>query len=469
VDPITAQELLDAVKGRLVGPLPAGPVTGISTDSRRIHPGEAFFAIRGQRFDGHDYIGAAFAGGAAVAVISRQDLLPTARQENRPVILTDDTVAALGRLATWYRSNLPARVVAITGSNGKTTTKAMLEAVLSRQAKTLAAPQSFNNQLGVPLTLLSARREHDYMIVELGTNRPGEIAQLGRIAQPDLAVITSIGPAHTEGLGGLDAIAREKASLLEYLPAGGFAAVNIDEPAIGPYLQAFAGTLVRFGTGPQADLRAESIAHHAGQLQFRVNGKWPVRLPIRGRHNALNALGAWAIATRLGLPPEQIAEALAAFEPPKMRLQVLRFGPITVLNDAYNANPASVAAALQTLAEMPAPPGRRRVAVLGDMLELGPNGPAMHERTGRLLAELERIDCLIAVGSLAEHIADAAHAARPELSVHRFGDAAEACRGIAELLRGDDTILLKGSRAMRMEQLLDPIANVGRSASAASR
>lgn len=457
MDPIAPEEFVSAARGIPQGPIPCPSITGVSTDSRSIRPGDAFFALVGEKFDGHDYVEQVIAAGASVVVASRRETATKAREKNWPVVLVDDTIAGLGRVAAWYRKTLPAKLVAITGSNGKTTTKKMLETVLAGIGKVISAPKSFNNNIGVPLTLLSASRSHNYVGLEMGTNHPGEIAELGALARPDLAVISSLGPAHIEHFGSLDSIAREKTSLLEYVPATGFAAVCIDEPTIQPYLRDFRGTLITFGSCREAELRAEAIESDGTTLQFKVNGRWPVKMALAGRHNASNALGAWAIGTRLGMAPEQIAAALAQVTPPDMRLQRLEYGSVTVINDAYNANPASIAAGLRTLADMPTAAAGRRVAILADMLELGPHTKDLHEQAGHLLASLGKIECLVAVGPHTQHLADAALAVAPKLAVYRFGDSDAAAKAVARLLRTGDTVLLKGSRGMQLEKLLAPM------------
>lgn len=461
MDPISPEELVSAVKGHPQGPVPAPSITGVSTDSRSIKPGDAFVALVGAKFDGHDYAEAVLAAGASVVIASRRDIAAQAQAKNWPVVLVDDTTAALGRLAAWYRKTLSAKLVAVTGSNGKTTTKKILETVLGRIGRVISAPKSFNNNIGVPLTLLSASRTHSYIVLEMGTNHPGEIAELGALARPDLAVISSLGPAHIEHFGSLDSIAREKTSLLEYVPPTGFAAVNIGEPAIRPYLRTFKGRLLTFGTCKEAELRAESIESDGTCVRFKVNGRWPVVLPLAGRHNATNALGAWAVGVRLGMSPEQIIEALAEATPPEMRLQKLQYGRLTVINDAYNANAASVAAGLWTLADMPVANGGRRVAVLADMLELGSHSEELHRQTGRLLAELGQIQGLVAVGPQAQLLADEAAARASGLAVQRFAGTDEAVKGIARIVRPDDTVLLKGSRGMQLEKLLGPLEAIG--------
>lgn len=463
MDPIAPEEFVRAIKGHPQGPIPSPSITGVSTDSRTINLGDAFFALVGERFDGHDYIEQVVEAGASVIVASKREAAAAAQAKGWPLVLVDNTVAALGRLAAWYRTTLPARLVAVTGSNGKTTTKTMLEGVLSTIGKVISAPKSFNNNIGVPLTLLSADHSHNTIVLEMGTNHSGEIAELAALARPDLAVITSIGTAHIEGLGGLEGVAREKTSLLDYVPAGGFAAVCIDEPVVLPYLRTAQCKVLTFGTSKDAELRAEGVEADDATVRFKVNGRWPVAMQMSGRHNAVNALGAWAIGSRLGMTPEQIAQALAQVRPPEMRLQRLHYGSVTVINDAYNANPASMAAGLRTLADMQVAAEGRRVAVLADMLELGEQSREFHEQAGRTLAALGGIGCLVAVGPQTQHLADGAAAAQngagsnATLAIHRFADAEQAAREIAKVLQPGDTVLLKGSRGMHLEKLLPAI------------
>jgi UDP-N-acetylmuramoyl-tripeptide--D-alanyl-D-alanine ligase len=457
MDPIAPEDFVTAIKGHPLQPIPFGSIAGVSTDSRSLKPGDAFFALAGQRFDGHDYVKQVVDARASVVVASRRDVAEQAQAANWPAVFVDNTVAALGRLAGWYRKTLSARLVAVTGSNGKTTTKTMLEGVLSAQGKVACAPKSFNNNIGVPLTLLAADRTHDYLVLELGTNHLGEIAELAALARPDLSLICSIGPAHMAGLGDLEGVAREKTSLLDYMPATGFAAVNIDEPIILPFLRTAKCKILRFGTGQAAELRAEGIESDAATVRFKVNGRWPVTLQMVGRHNAVNALGAWAVASRVGMLPEQIADALGRVRSPDMRFQRFQYGSLTVINDAYNANPASMAAALRTLADIPPSPGGRRVAVLADMLELGAQSTDLHRQTGQLLAQLGVVDCLIAVGPQSRHLADAAATESPGLEVHRFMDAPHAAARITRVIRPGDLALLKGSRGMCLESVLPAI------------
>ncbi len=349
-------QIAAAVGGRIIGPAaPAGlTVCGVSTDSRRIAPGDLFVAVRGPRFDGHDFVGVALSAGASAALVSQApaaDSLPSGRPVG--LIYVRDTMAALGRLAEWHRRRLPAAVVAVTGSNGKTTTKAMIAHLMARDRRVVASPKSFNNAIGLPLTVLSADLATDLLVCEIGSNAPGEIAALGRIASPDIAVIVTIGRTHLERLGSLEGVAAEKASLLGALARGGVGIINCDRPQLLAAARGYKGNRITFGADPHADLVLSDLETTARGIRFRVNRTDRVSLPLLGRHNAVNALAAIAVARRLGLSVSEAADRLSDFALPPMRLEKVRVGRITLINDAYNANPESMAAALEVLADLP--------------------------------------------------------------------------------------------------------------------
>lgn len=454
--PLTLNEILQAIRGRPLNGLGPCSIAGVCTDSRRIQPGEAFFAIRGERFDGHDFVPQALEQGAFCAVIS--DVRPFADQPCRNrLIRVDDTIKALGRLASYHRRQLPAVVIAVTGSNGKTTTKSMIAHLLAATKKGRGAPGSFNNHIGVPLTLLSAEVGDEFLVVEIGSNSPGEIAQLGSLVRPDIAVVTSVGPAHLEGLGDIQGVMAEKLSLLDHVAAGGMAVINVDEPLVRVRLRgAHPFNLVTFGRWSEAALRATDIRQNSKSLNFKINDRLAVHMSVPGSHNACNALAAYAVAARLGLPENVIAERLGTFRLPEMRLQMHQYGSLLVINDCYNANPASMRCAVDVIQEMPVP--GRRIAIVGDMRELGPQTLALHEELGRTIAA-SNIDVLVSVGEFAHVVCDAARTAGSRrLAVHAARSVAELSEGINSLLKPKDTVLLKGSRAMHMESLLAGIA-----------
>jgi UDP-N-acetylmuramoyl-tripeptide--D-alanyl-D-alanine ligase len=426
---------------------PSLPVNGFSTDTRSLAPGACFVAIRGPRFDGHDFVADAFARGAAAAIVERD----TPGVGGRPCIRVSDAVAALGRAASAHRSRLRARVVAVTGSNGKTTTQSMIAHILAGRLRVVHAAKSFNNAIGVPLTLLAAGPEHDVLVVEVGTNHPGEIAALAALARPDVAVITNVSAAHLEGFGDEAGVAREKAALLDRLPDSGTAVLNADNAWTAEMARARRGRTVTFGVGHGAAVKASDIQWQSRSIGFRV-GEVAFRLHLLGEWNVLNALAAAAAARECGVPLEESAERLAGFAPPPMRMEVREAGGVIWVNDAYNANPASTLAAIGEFGRLK--PTGRRVVVLGEMRELGEASARLHRSAGEALAGITP-DCAVFVGA-----ATAPAAARfremtgDRAAVREAPDAASAAQALAQYLRPGDMVLLKGSRAMGLECVL---------------
>lgn len=452
---LTLAEIARAVGAETPGSEPVGSATGVSTDSRSISAGELFFALRGPNFDGHEYIGDAMARGACGAVVaaSRVGSL-RGLQTDRPLIVVDDPLMALGELARFHRRMLPADVIAVVGSNGKTTTKAMIDHVLSADRRGRASFKSFNNSIGVPLTLLSATRTDEYLVVEIGTNAPGEVAALAAIAEPNIAVVVSIGEEHLEKLGDLRGVAREECAVFSAVRPGGFAAVNIDCDAAREFLPDDGPTVVTFGYDERADLRVTRAAYRDGWLSFELNGKFAYRLPAPGVHNASNAAAAVAVARRFGLGHEAIAQRLESFAVPPMRGQIQVVGGVTFINDAYNANPPSVLAAVQTLETFPSGSGKRYF-VLGEMRELGAQSRAAHRRVVERLGA-SRIDHVLLVGAAVDHVGGS--------DATLFGPRIETCAGVeacaAELsrrLRPGDVVLVKASRAVALDRLLSMV------------
>jgi UDP-N-acetylmuramoyl-tripeptide--D-alanyl-D-alanine ligase len=366
------------------------------------------------------------------------------------LIWVADTIAALGRLSSWYRDQLRATVVAVTGSNGKTTTRAMIHHILSGRRRGRQAQKSFNNEIGVPLTLLSAEADDEYLVLEMGTNHPGEIAALAKTARPDIGVVVSIGPAHLEGLGSIAGVIEEKTSLFAHLRRGGLAVINRDclDPAENvPGGEAL--SVVSFGESAEADVRLTAFEQRGGEIRFEYNGRFAVRMPVLGRHNAMNALAAVVVARRLGCADAEIAERLETFAPPEMRLERMRLGEVEVIFDAYNANPGSVAAALDVIDAMEA--GGRRVLVIGDMGELGADSEWLHREVGQRVAA-SRIDVVVTVGKLAAAIAGACEGRK---ACHSFDNVDDAIAGMSDWLRDGDLVVFKGSRAMRLERIVE--------------
>ena len=429
-------------------------VRGICTDSREANPDEVFFAIRGERFDGHDFLTSAANRGCISAVVNRDASISDKIIQKFPagIIAVDDTVSALGDLAEYYRTKLTATVVAITGSNGKTTVKEMVHHILSKHMKGSAAKKSYNNAVGVPLTLLAADGGDAYVICEAGTNRPGEIANLARIIKPDIAVITSVHETHLEGFGDIEHIAAEKASLLSGLSPGGLAVVWADSELLKTAVGRYDVEMVWFGEDRSAELRLTDYCSVSGGGKFQMNNQLWVNLAVPGKHNALNALAAIAVAERFGIPPATAADDLKDYTGTKMRLESIKVGGITIINDAYNSNPASLQAGVAALESFP---GDRRVVVAGDMLELGPSSEQIHRRIGETIATMG-VGLVIGIGELGKFIADGADSVGGVLT-ERLGSVEEAKKALPAMLKRGDVVLIKGSRAMRMERLVEAV------------
>ncbi len=439
-----------ACQGELPVGSPQATATGVSTDSRRIDKGNLFFAIRGDRFDAHAFVPVAARQGAAAVVVERFDNDPGC-----PVILVENTRNALGRLAARYRSDFNLPVIAVGGSNGKTTTKDLIAAVLGQKFKTLSSEASFNNDIGVPSTLLKLDRQCEAAVLEAGTNHPGELAPLIKVIQPQWGVITTIGREHLEFFGDTTGVAEEEGWLAELLPATGKLFINGDNEWTPALARRAKATVVRVGMGEKNDWRASQIQFGPQGVTFEVtapaagfNGSY--QLQLLGRHQALNALFAVAVGAELGLTPEQVRRGLAACKPPKMRMEVVQRNGITFLNDAYNANADSMRAALDTLREYPA--AGRRIAILGTMAELGVHALAAHEEAGRCAAR-SGVAHLLAVGPMA---GSTAAAARNEglPSVIEAGDVSAAATALNSLAKPGDVVLLKASRTVGLEQIL---------------
>lgn len=452
-------------------PRAAGTLAGLSTDSRAVRPNQVFLALRGERFDGHAFVADAVRAGAGMVIVDDAAAFrPDRLSRPVPAVCVADTGRALLKLAAAYRRELDTtRVIAVAGSNGKTTTTGLIASVLSSRLRGTSPKGSFNNAIGVPLTILSAQTGDQFLVCEVGTNAPGEIAMLAEIIEPDIAVLTSIGREHLEGLGSIEGVAREEGSLLAYLRPGGLAVVTGDTPLLSEFL-APAPHVVTFGRATTADLRLTEFVHEAATpggipngSRFSVNGRWTYRTRLLGEHNALNALAAIAVGRRLGVTDDEIARALAGAKGQPMRLERSNVGPVEILNDAYNANPDSMAAALRAFVEIGGP-AKRRVGVLGDMLELGPHGPDAHRQLGKLIRATPGVDAVILVGHLMLHAAEAlletgagAGAGGPwsddrVLCVSDLDEAQAAAA--ARWIKPGDFVLLKGSRGRKLERLV---------------
>lgn len=436
----------------------ASDVRGFSIDSRTIQPGEVFIAIRGERTDGHHYLADALAKGAAgVIVEDPASIAGISLDEGVWAIRVTDTLNALARLARAHRRALDGvRVVAVTGSAGKTTTVRLIEGVLSSRLRGVASVKSFNNEIGVPLTMLRAKRSDQFLLCEVGANAPGEIAALAELLEPDVAVITTIGRAHLEGFGSIEGVAREKAALLAYLRPGGCAVVGPHNGLLDDALSA-APNVVRVGRDEHNDLRVSDV-HHAGDpptgVRFTVNGQNEYEAPVLGEHNAVNAAIAAAVGRRLGLDDDAVREGLANAAPPEMRMERRTVCGVDVFNDAYNANPESAVAAVRTFAALTRG-AQRRIIVFGDMLELGDDAPGAHREVAQAILDAGCVDAVVAVGPLALHAADRLLRDWPEDRVHMIGDAgSDGARRIVRTLKPGDAVLLKASRAVGLERIV---------------
>ncbi len=424
-------------------------VRGISTDSRSLQGGELFIPLRGENFDGHDFLLAAVRRGAA-ACLSEQVVagLPV------PVIRVADTLRAVGDLAAAIRSDFPGPVAAITGSSGKTTTKEMLAGILALTGPGLKTEGNFNNLIGLPHTIFRLQPQHRWAVLEMGMSARGEIARLAEIAAPSLGIITNIGPAHLETLHGLDGVARAKGELFAALPAGGTAVINGDDPRVAAIPVANGVKCLYFGSAAGAEIRAEQVTVSGDGISFLLvlpAASRTVHLAVTGRHNVQNALAAAAAASALGVEATLIAEGLEAFRPGHGRMELVHLPDGTsVLEDFYNANPLSVRAALVALDELG---GRgRRIAVLGDMLELGEQAARLHREIGAEAAR--RVDFLLLLGAMAEETAAGAREAGLAADRIRIAATHEAAAGLlCEFLQAGDRVLIKGSRGMKMEKV----------------
>ena len=449
---MTLAEVARVTGGRVAGGAPGLEVRGVSTDSRSVEPGRLFVALRGERFDAHDFMRGAFEAGAAAAVVEHEV------QGASPLVVVPDALNALGELARAHRARLGGEWIAITGSAGKSTTKGMLAAVLEAAGPVCAAKASYNNLVGVPLTVLEADASCRFAVCELGTNAPGEIARLAEIVQPTMAIWTNVAPAHLAGLGSLEGVATEKATLLDALGPDGLAVLNADDARVMAHAKR-AARVATFGFSATADVRPLDFSMNgSGRSRFALEGGAKVVLPLPGRHNAYNALAAAVCARALGVPPVEIARRLAGYEPLAMRSAVHEAGDVLVLDDAYNANPASFAAALEVLAHIGA--DRRLVVVAGEMLELGEGAPALHRKLGERIAAVGPAG-LLAVGALASEIAaGAVDAGLAPKAARTAADADEAAALVTTLLRPGDAVLVKGSRAVHLERVTDAIRRV---------
>jgi UDP-N-acetylmuramoyl-tripeptide--D-alanyl-D-alanine ligase len=487
------EEVARAVGGRLIVTGAAALVRGVSIDSRTLRPGDLFFALPGERCDGHRFLGQAIEAGAAAAVVSLERLngLPSV---GPPLIHVQDVLRALGDLAAYHRSRYGVRVIGVTGSVGKTSTKDLIASVLAQKYRVLRSPGNWNNEIGVPLTLFRLGPETEIAVIELGMRGPGQIRRLAQIARPEAGVITNTGVAHLELLGSREAIAAAKGELLEMLPSDGVGVLNLDDEFF-PYLAQRAPRTLSFGITADADVTGRVLSPWArgrghgsspafpsvpltpdpspqtpdpalaGSLAATDLELWSrhfevppftARVCSPGAHHLSNALAAVAVGLMYGLSPQLIARGLEAAEMSGMRMERVETpAGVVILNDAYNASPDSMMAALDVLEQC----SGRRIAALGDMFELGHASEEAHRQVGERAARA-RVDVLVTVGDRATGIAEAAvQAGLPATRVIRCADAAEAAQTLRDCLRPGDTLLVKASRGMQLEQIVQELVD----------
>lgn len=456
MEKLTLGEVAEAANGTLINGSPDTEVTGVSTDTRSLRSGDLFFALKGEHSDGHAYIGRALESGAGGLIVSDESALPDGL--DKPVVRVQDVLWSLGDLAAYYRSKFDVRVIGITGSVGKTTTKEMLSAILERRWKVLKNEMNYNNEIGVPLTLFQLDSGHEAVVLEMAMRGLGEIRRLAEIARPQVGVITNVGISHIERLGSQGAIADAKSELLQELPPDGLAVLNAEDGYYPVMRDRFDGRVISFGSCKGADVVGARISQSKdGRCQCVImkdgSGAIEVSMPVIGYYNVYNALAAAAAALGMGFDLYAIKDGLENFTQPAMRMELTKSRQgFTVLNDAYNASPASVFAALKTLQALAG--YDRKIVVLGDMLELGDYGPKAHKDIGSAVAN-SGVSKLVAVGQLAVGIVEGArNAGFPEADMDWYPDSTSAASAVRSLVKDGDAVLVKGSRAIKMEEIV---------------
>lgn len=435
---------------------PKAVAQGYSIDSRTIRPGELFFAVKGERLDGHDFVLQALEKGAIGAVVGNDRAAQFPPEA--PLLRVEDTLAALQALAAAVRRSWGRPVVGVTGSTGKTTTKEAIAHVLSTRFRVLKSEGNFNNHFGLPLMLLKLEPEHQAAVIEMGMSHPGEIAALAKIAQPEIGVVTNIAPVHLEFFQSLAEIAQAKYELIAALPPDGTAVLNADDEYVSQFARHFQGKVIRFGLEAAANVRAENVKllGSSGSTFDLVTsaGRDPVTLHLVGRHNIYNALAAVAVGVARGLSAHEAAGALATLSAVDKRGAVVQLGNMNVINDCYNSNPVALNAMVDVLANMPA---KRRIVVAGEMLELGASGEELHRFSGRHMVE-EGIDILVGVRGLAQAMVETAAAAG--MKAEFVSTPEEAGEWLSREVRDGDVVLLKASRGVQLERALEKFTSL---------
>ncbi len=427
-------------------------IKGVSSDTRSLEQGNLFIALKGEKMDGHRFVTKAVELGAS-AILASDPRVEQSLPDDFPFLLVEDTLLALGKIGQFYREQMPAFRIAITGSLGKTTSKEITAHLLSAQYQTLKSEKSFNNFIGVPWTILKLEAKHEMAVFEMGTNAFGEIRYLSRLIQPEVAVLTCVAESHLEGFGDLDGVSQAKAEVIEGIAPGGLFITNADDPRCREIAQKFSGRVKTFGIKKKADYQATDIKYREEKLHFKLAEKSWVA-PILGRHNLYNVLVAMVIALEHGVSIEKIQKQLLTLSLPPMRMEVKQLGAVSILNDAYNANPQSMISALDTLEEYS---GKRKLAILGAMLELGENSKELHEKVGKVAAQ-KSLDALWVVGSQAYGIASGAlNAGMPLSKVRCFPGKHKVLSSLQDFLSPEDVVLLKASRGIELETIISEI------------
>jgi len=429
-------------------------IRNVSIDSRTTKPGDCFFAVKGDNFDGHNFIQQAFDKGALCAVANKNADIAEIADKN--ILRVNDTIKALGDLAAEYRKQANFKVVAITGSAGKTTTRQIIHHVLSKKFNTCTAPKNYNNYIGLPLTLLAAESKTQIVVAELATNKPGEIEYLTKIAAPDIALITNIHPVHLAGLGNLDAITEEKASIAQGLNPGGSLIINGDCEKLLNACRNKNITFTTFGKTEHCDIQAANIKCNGLSSQAAIQNT-QIDIPLPGMGNIENTIAAFSICRLFGITINDFAQAIKTLPPIKKRTEPLQIGNLTVLNDCYNANPASMKNALDILKSLDLNKKRRLVFICGDMAELGRQSENLHNNLGRQITDA-KVNLLITVGDYAKITAQTAkNTAKYKIKIFSFKDVDSACNKLEKFIKDYDIILIKGSRSARLEAAIEKL------------
>ncbi|MBN1788347.1 MAG: UDP-N-acetylmuramoyl-tripeptide--D-alanyl-D-alanine ligase [Sedimentisphaerales bacterium] len=451
MNPLSIKKLAEIINAKTI-PGSAENITGAGIDSRTLSKGSVFFAIKGENFDGHDFVKQALENGAACAVVEKK----ITGIDDKKILLVNSTVAALGDLAKFIRNNNDYKVIAITGSAGKTTVRSLVFHVLSGQFRCFTAPKSYNNNIGVPLTIFDAPENCEFVIAELGSNHLGEIQYLSQIACPDIALITTICPAHLAGLKSIDQIIKEKVSITAGLKPDGKFFINGTCKELVDYCRGEKIDFTTFGTDKDCDIRAKDIDLFGDKSTFFIEDTL-VTLPLASRANVENASAAWAICKSIGILPEQFARSMADIKPVDMRMEILKFGLVTVLNDCYNANPGSMKNAIETLSLMAKRRKTRPVFIFGLMGELGSRSEEFHTILGRQIAE-NRISVLLTTkGDSAIAARTAEKYADFDISIEIFENVPQLCDNLYKFIQPDDIILVKASRSEHFESVVDKL------------